>query len=327
MSSAQLATKMPPAIGPIGRWRRNPTVVLVALLVLLFAGASVFVPGFFAKQELPVGLVTVTVLGLFAIGQQLPILTAGIDLSSTALAIGAGFVAAAFTTRGAALVIAAGLGFGLLVGLANGVGVGFLRVHPLIMTLGMSGVLEGAELVYTSRASETGSTPPNLLLRLGQARIGGEVPTMIVILVIVAAVIALLLRTRLGDLIYATGSNPEACRLAGIRVPLIQLTVYAVAGVIFAGAGLIFVGYASAITEGSADVYLLPSIAIVVLGGSSIFGGVGRVSGTLLATLLVALLQTMLLLVNAVGAGEDVLFGVVLLVVILVFAHATEQTH
>jgi ribose transport system permease protein len=326
MSVRRLTLEMPALVRLVRRWQRNPTAVLAVLLVLLFGFASVFIHGFFAEREIPVVLSTVTILGLFAIGQQLPLLTAGIDLSATALAVAAGFVAAGFSNRGGAIAIAAALAFGLLVGLANGAGVGFLRVHPLIMTLGMSGVLVGGVLVYTSTASQITSTPPNLLLHLGEAQIGGVVPTMIVVWVAVCVLVALLLRTRLGDLIYAVGSNQEACRLAGIRVPLVQLAVYGIAGVIFALAGLLFAGYASAVIEGSADVYLLPSIATVVLGGTSIFGGFGRVSGTVLATLLVAILQTVLILVNAVGAGEDLLFGIVLLVVIWAFSRMTQAT-
>jgi ribose transport system permease protein len=287
-------------------------VVLAILLVLMIVAAGVAIPGFFALRQVPVLLSTVAILGVFGAGQQMPILTGGIDLSNTAVATAAGFVSAILVSHQAEAIIAA-LGFGVLVGVINGLFIGYFQISALIVTLGMQGILTGGIDVYTASANEK-TVPPAFLIHLGSLRYWGYLPAIAIVWAAVCVgVFFVLERTKFGKLVYAVGSNPEACRLAGVNTNLILLVVYAIAGLLAAAAGLLLAGFSSAVFATSASNYLLPTIAVVVIGGTSILGGSGSFVGTILGTLIVSVLDVLLTLINAVGTGEDIVFGAVII--------------
>jgi ribose transport system permease protein len=165
---------------------------------------------------------------------------------------------------------------------------------------------------------------PNAIHQLGTGTVGAYVP---ISLLVVWVPLSLLLvfglpRTGLGRTIYAVGDNPVACRLAGIRVWQVLIAAYALCGLLSALAGFILVGYVNEPSQGLASDYLLVSVAAVVIGGTSIFGGVGSYSGTILGALILSVLDTLLTVLNATAALREILYGATILVLASVYSRA-----
>ena len=126
-------------------------------------------------------------------------------------------------------------------------------------------------------------------------------------------------------MIYAVGDNPVACRLAGVRVWQVQLVVYAVCGLLSALAGVLLVGFNNAADLGIAAPFLLPSVAAVVIGGTSIFGGVGGYAGTILGALILTVLDSLLTILDAEQAYRQILYGGIILALAAIYARATSS--
>jgi ribose transport system permease protein len=233
---------------------------------------------------------------------------------------------AALNSQGHNLPVAllGGLAIGLVVGLVNGVGVGLFGVQPLIMTLGTSGIITGALTVYTQKYFTGAPIVPNAVHQLGSGTLGSYVP---ISLLVVWIPLSLLLvwgfpRTGLGRSMYAVGDNPLACRLAGIRVWQVLIAAYTLCGLLSALAGFILVGYVNAPSQGLAANYLLVAVAAVVIGGTSIFGGIGSYSGTILGALILSVLDTLLTVLNASAAARQILYGAAILVLATIYSRA-----
>ena len=204
----------------------------------------------------------------------------------------------------------------------NGIGVAIFRVNPLIMTLGVSTVTLGALTIYSqtrflapgagrsSRSSARSASSPTS-------------PTTCWSGSPIAALIILGLRySGFGRMIYAVGDNPIACRLAGVRVWQVLLVVYALCGALSAAAGILLVGFNDAADLGIATPFLLPSVAAVVIGGTSIFGGVGGYAGTILGALILTVLDSLLTILNASQAVRQILYGLIILALAAIYARA-----
>jgi ribose transport system permease protein len=129
----------------------------------------------------------------------------------------------------------------------------------------------------------------------------------------------------IGRMIYAVGDNPLACRLAGVRVWTVQLFVYAVCGMLTAAAGVLIVGFNNAADLGIGAPFLLPSVAAVVIGGTSIFGGLGGYSGTIVGALILTVLDSLLTILNASQAVRQMLYGVIILALASIYARASTR--
>ena len=123
-------------------------------------------------------------------------------------------------------------------------------------------------------------------------------------------------------MIYAVGDNAIACRLAGVRTWQVLLAVYALCGVLSAAAGILLVGFNDAADLGIATPFLLPSVAAVVIGGTSIFGGVGGYAGTILGALILTVLDSLLTILNASQAVRQILYGLIILALAAIYARA-----
>ena len=241
-------------------------------------------------------------------------LTAGIDLSVANTATAGGFVMASYAHEGTARAVAIGLGVGLAIGLFNGIGVALFRVNPLIMTLGTATILIGALAVYAQTYATGAPDVPSAVSELGGGRVFTYVPTSLFLLVPLSLVIILGLRySGIGRMIYAIGDNPRACRLAGVRVWQVQVFVYAASGLLAALAGIVLAGLIGNVSPSLAGSYLLPSVAAVVIGGTSIFGGVGGYLGTLLGALILTVLDALLILLDTSEELRTILYGVIIL--------------
>ena len=306
--------------------RRNTIMVLLLLLVLFVAGIEVTRPGTVSPTWLSNTLLFAAPLGVLAAGQTLVMLTGGIDLSVASVATGSAYLLTTnVSSLGSTTALALALGFGLLVGLLNGIGVAVLRVQPLVMTLGTSLMVGGIMIVYSQQMLASQPQVPGYIQVLGSGKVWGLVPVDLFLWLVVAALIILGLRgTGFGRLLYAVGDNREACHLAGIRVWRVLLLDYVLCSVLAAVTGLILVGSTKAADLGLAEVYLLPSVAAVIIGGTSIFGGRGGYAGTIVGAIMLTVLTSLLTLLDVSEPLKQILYGAIILVLAAVYARLSD---
>lgn len=302
----------------------RPILVLVVILVLLIAATDVVSPGYVSPHQLSTALLSAAPLGMLAAGQTLVMLTGGIDLSVSATATAAAFLMAGLGGNGTPAAVAVALLVGLGIGLVNGIGVGIFAVQPLIMTLGMGGIVGGALTIISLQFTNGVPVVPDPIHQLGSGTVLGYVPVNLFVWAAFAALIVLGLRySGFGRMVYAVGDNPLACRLAGVRVWQVLVAVYALCGLLSAVAGILLVGYTNAADLNLATSYLLPSVAAVVIGGTSILGGSGGYAGAILGALILTVLDSLLTLLNASQAIKQMLYGAIVLALAWVYARAS----
>jgi ribose transport system permease protein len=303
-------------------------LTLTALLLLLTALVEVLSPGSVTPDWVIATVVFAAPLGIIAAGQTLVILTGGIDLSVGTVATASLYIMATEAPHGVPGAILLGLGVGALVGLLNGLGVAVFQVQPLIMTLGMSLVAEGVLNVFAQQTVAAGAVPvvPSVIRQLGAGRILGVIPESLVLWALLAIVIVVgLRRSGYGRLLYAAGTNRIACRLTGVRVWQVELATYSITGLLSAVGGILLSGATGVADRGLVEPYLLPSVAAVVIGGTSIFGGAGGYSGTMIGTLILTILAGLLTVMNAPAATEQILNGALILVVTAAYARMVNE--
>jgi ribose transport system permease protein len=307
-----------------GGWlAENRTAFIPYLLIaLLLAAAAIRAPGFVTLPNLTQQLVLASYLGIIAGGQTLVILTGGIDLSiAWNLNLAAIFLTQLSETMpvGAAALIA--LGSACLVGTINGLGVAYLRIPSLVMTLGMNAVLAGVTLVYTNGSPQ--GDAPQFTRDLAVGRIGGMIPWALIFWAIFsAALIFLLRRTVYGKRLYAIGNNPKAAYLSGVPVRRVLVLTYALCGLCAGLGAFMLTGYSQQSYLGMGDLYVLPAIAAVVIGGTSILGGSGGYAGTIAGAITVVLLQNVLQIVGINPAGQQILYGLIILLMLFVYGRS-----
>lgn len=251
--------------------------------------------------------------GLIALGMTLVIITGGIDLSvGSALAlvsVAVGFSSAAGVPLPAAIVL--GLAVGVLLGVCNGALITALDLNPLVVTLGTLALYRG--LAYAITDAGAVSDFPDWFRYFGQYYLG-PVPGQLLVFVLAAVTVAVVLaRTRFGRHVYAIGITPVASRFSGVPVTRVRLAVYALTGLLV---GIAAVIYTSRVSTARANAGLgmeLTVITAVVLGGADIRGGAGTIAGTVLGVLVVAVLQSGLLLAGVPSAWIVIAVGAVLI--------------
>ncbi|MEA2526200.1 MAG: ribose transport system permease protein [Thermomicrobiales bacterium] len=307
--------------------RQNRSQVIPYVLIgLLLVVAAVRTPSFVTPGSLRQQLVLASYLAIIAGGQTLVILSGGIDLS---VAWNLNFSAILMTQTAAgsheagrvtwavslALLAAAAVGF------VNGLGVAYLRIPSLVMTLGMNAVLAGLTLVYTN-GSPQGLAPP-FAKSLAVGRLAGQVPYALVFwLAFTVALIFLLRRTVFGRRLYAVGNNPQAAYLSGVPVRRVLVAAYTLCGLCAGLAGILLTGYSTQSYLGMGDRYVLQAIAAVVIGGTSILGGSGGYGGTVAGAITVVLLDNVLQIIGIERAGQNILYGFIILVMLFVYGRS-----
>jgi ribose transport system permease protein len=266
-----------------------------------------------------------TPLAILAASQTLVMLTGGIDLSVATVASMTAYLAATqYRSTGEPIAVVIGLGAALVVGLLNGVGISVFRVQPLIMTLATGLVAAGFLTVYQTATIATTSSAPPFVAWLGGGVSFGFVPNSLLVFVPLAALVLVTLhRTGFGRLLYAVGDNPVAARLAGVRVWQVLLAVYVVSSLLAGIAGLIYSALAGSTTQGIADPYLLPSVAAVVIGGASIFGGRGGYTGSIVGAIILTILVSLLTVLDAPFAVRQIIYGTIILAVAAAYTRVT----
>jgi ribose transport system permease protein len=319
--------------GPAVRdWRQTlvdrPAVALTGVLLLLYVVTGLVAPGMFTPNGVRSTLLLACPLAILAASQTLCMLTGGIDLSTVMTANFAAYVAANQSGQGPLAALSLALLVGLAVGTVNGVGVGVFKVNPLIMTLGMASVLLGVVTVgLVGDGFLSGSTRLLPVLRtVASGTLFGPVPNNVLVWALVAAgLIFGLSRTGLGRAVYAVGDNPIACRLAGVRIWQVLLAVYVLSALLAALGGLLFSGISGSVGPDQTNAYLLPSVAAAVIGGTSILGGVGGYTGTILGALILTVLNRLLLTLDTTEAFRQILYGLIVLALAWVYVRVTGQ--
>ncbi len=315
---------------PLSRVRnvlhRYPAVSPAVVLVLAVIVFGLLNDRFLNPSNLSLITQQVAVVGTLAIAQTLIILTAGIDLSVGAVMVLSSMVIAQTTTQlgvPAFVGLLLGLFTGLLAGAFNGFLVTRLKLPPFIVTLGTLNIFIALTLLYSNGATVRGGEMPELIPATGTTfSVGGVNLTVgvLMMLLLYVAIGLILQKTAWGRHVYAVGDDPEAARLAGIRVNRVLLSVYLAAGAILAVGAWIQIGRTNAASPNVGADLNLDSITAVVIGGTSLFGGRGTVWGTLLGALIVGVFRNGLSL-----AGLDVLWQTFAVGVLIVVAVSVDQ--
>lgn len=299
--------------------------------VVVFVLGELIQPGFASASGVKTVLVVASFVGLVAAGQTLVVLIGGIDLSvpwmMNSMAVLLAAVAAGSNAR-AAWVVPLVLVTGAVLGAINGVGVAVLSVPAVVMTLGMNGVLQGLTLGLTGgfTCATCGSAAPQVLDVAVNGSLFG-LPGQLYILAVVAVLVTVLLSwTSFGRRVYATGTNPRASELAGVNVTGLTVVLYALSGLFAALAGILLTAYGGKATLGMGDPYLFQSIAAVVIGGVSILGGRGHYLGALAGSVTLTALVSVLLAKDMPDYGRDIVYGVVVLGIALLYGRAESET-
>jgi len=301
--------------------------LVYAVLIVLLIAAQLISPGFLSLGHMDSVLRQSAFLGIVAIGQMFVILTGGIDISVASVISMANVVAAqVMSGKDANVPLAVGLVLliGLVAGLANGLGVYYLRISPIVMTLAMGGVFQGAALIY-SKGAPKGQTAP-FIQYLSTGKIGGSVSVLIVLwIVLAAAVIVVLRRTVYGRSTYIVGTSPRVARYSGIKVGFQTVSVYVISGVMAAITGLLLVGYTNTSYITAGTVYTMNSIAAVVIGGTSIMGGAGGYGGTIAGAVIMTVIVSLLTIVSIPEAGRDIVQGLLIIGLLLIYGRQSAK--
>jgi fructose transport system permease protein len=301
-----------------------PTLGPLAVLVIAIVAFSIINSRFLSAANLGLVLQQVTVIAVLALGQTLIILTAGIDLSTGAIAVFSMMLMAKLATDWglpgfAALIV--GFGLGTAMGFANGILVTRFRLPPFIVTLGTLSIFFSLNSVVSKSETIRGSDMPAIMSWTGTTiPIGGFRLTYgsIIMLLMFACFFYALSHTAWGKHVYATGDDAEAARLAGIRTDRVLLSVYTVAGMCYAIGAWVLIGRLASASPNVGTEYNLDSITAVVLGGTSLFGGRGGVIGTLIGALIVGVFRNGLVLGGVQVVWQGTAIGALVLVAVAI---------
>jgi ribose transport system permease protein len=305
----------------------QPLLPLSLILLALIAVLAILNPAILSMFWVGNTLKIAIPLAMLAACQTLTMLTGGIDLSVGTVATIAAYVTATATPLiGAPAAIGIAMACALAVGLVNGIGVAFARVHPLIMTLGTGLIATGCLLVYQRSVISTGTIYPEVLVWLGTGRTWGLPNGLFLFIPFAALILWAQRRSGFGRLLYAIGANEAAARLSGVRVWQVHLLLYALSGVIAGLSGLLYLGMVKTASLSLALPLDLPSVAAAVIGGTSIFGGRGGYGGTILGALILTVLGTMLTLMQMPEGGRRILYGAIILAVTALYIRLTDRS-
>ncbi|TIQ23165.1 MULTISPECIES: ABC transporter permease [unclassified Mesorhizobium] len=297
---------------------RSRPFLTLAIVAAVWIAASFASRGFGAYGHLRYLVELAAVIGLVAAGQTFVVIAGGIDLSVAAIvtvsAVSLPLLSWQADPTGLTAVLAV-LALTTTIGLVNGLGVALLRVHPMIMTLAMATFLQGLLIIIAGGSAVTAENP--VVRWLGNARPGG-IPAGVLLWVAVSVIVlAAMHATSFGARLFAMGANPLAATLSGVPVASTTLAVYGISGFTSGLAGVLVLGMNGQGYVGIGDPYLLASIAAVVLGGTSILGGLGTYAGTIPGAILLVTITALITVVNASPGWRSILFGSLILGLLL----------
>jgi ribose transport system permease protein len=307
--------------------RLSPPLIAFLLAVLLFLASVAFLShgdllGALSDRALNILRIS-AFLGVIAAGQTIVIISGGegIDLSVgttvTLSAILVGWIANKEDPMVPVALLAA-IGLGGAIGLVNGFGVAVLGIHPLVMTLGVSGVTNGLMLaIYKGKV--LGGAGPLMMKVISYPLVLGLSGAVLVWALVSLLVWVLLKRSRYGRDLFAIGVNREAARLSGVNVKATAILAYVLCSALAAFGGFMLLGYTQTVYFTLGGPYLFPSIAAVVIGGTTLAGGQGSYWGTMAGALVLTVIDSILTSVQMEPQVRQIVLGVILLCVIAVY--------
>ncbi len=296
--------------------RQLSVLGFLLLIVLVFA---LFADGFLSFSNIRNIALQTSMIAIVAVGMSFVIFTAGIDLSvGSAMAL-SGALAAGVAVRfgmDTYLSIGVGLGVGLLIGAVNGVLIVKGGIPPFVATLSMLAVARGLTLVYTEGRPIAGLD--ERFIYFGSGQILG-IPLPIIIMIVIAVIAHIVTRyTPFGLHVYSTGGNEETTRLAGISPDRIKMAVYMISGFLAALGGILLTSRLWSAQPNAALGWELDAIAAPILGGTSLFGGVGSIGGTVIGAFIIGVLSNGLNLMGVPSYSQQVIKGVVFILAVAV---------
>ncbi|MCD7993996.1 MAG: ABC transporter permease [Clostridia bacterium] len=297
-------------------------VMVYVILVVLLLAAQIMSPGYLKPTHVAGILRLASFMGIAAIGQNLTILTGGIDLSIANTITFANVIAAQIMMgwdENLAAALLAVIVMGVMVGFINGVGIHWLKIPPFIMTLGVGTVIQGVFLIYTKGAPK-GNASPFLKAICGQSFIGILSGIVVIWAVMAAVTIVLLRNTPYGRKIYSVGTNEQAARFSGIHTGRVTFSVYLISAVIAAVSGFFLVEYTGTSFLDVGTSYNTKTIAAVIIGGTAITGGKGGYIETIAGAIIMTILDDFLTIVNIPEAGRQIMQGVIIVLLVLIYS-------
>lgn len=301
----------------------SPAVIALLLAIGLFLLGGLIAPGFVNSAQ-AINIIRLSAfLGMIAAGQTLVIISGGegIDLSIGAVVtLSAILVFRIGNGENANLpvALAAALAAGAAVGAVNGLGIIYVGIPPLVMTLGMAGVVQGTILVLT-QGQLVGKTPPLMATLISRPLIQG-IPGVVLFWAALGLLMWLLLeRSGYGRRLFAVGVNRTTARLSGVSVPQVIVLTYVLSGLLSAFGGFMVLGFTQNVFLNLGDRYLFPAIAAVVVGGTVLAGGKGSYFGTMSGALVLTLITSLLTAMQRDEWQRQVVLGVILLVLLSVY--------
>ncbi|HSM57586.1 MAG TPA: ABC transporter permease [Candidatus Sulfomarinibacteraceae bacterium] len=301
----------------------SSTLLALLLAAALFILGGILRPGF-ASFDQGMNIVRLAAfLGIIAAGQTLVIISGGegIDLSAGAIVtLGAILVFRIVDGQNSMVLpgLAVALAAGAAIGLINGLGVTLIGIPPLVMTLGMTGVVQGLILGITQGVLEGRAAP--IMARLIARPLIFGIPGVIIFWAILGVLMWLLLqRTTYGKQLFAVGVNRETARLSGVRVKVVVTLAYTMSGLLAAFGGFMVLGFTQNVFLNLGNRYLFPSIAAVVVGGTVLAGGKGSYWGTMAGALVLTLLTSLLTAMQFSEAIQQIMLGLILLALLSIY--------
>lgn len=304
------------------KFRISNNVILFIILILLIILFGVLTDGIFFRPNVLIGTTSdIAYLGVMALPMTFIILTAGIDLSVGFLMIASAMIFSKVfqETGNLAAGILAAIVSGALFGFLNGIIVAKTKIHSWLVSLGTMYIFQSVTWFIGGSHSYA---PGNALVDFGTGDIADLIPNQLVILIICFIVFELLdTRSTLGRYLHAIGHNESAVIYSGVNAKMIQCLIFVMMGLMCALAGLMFLGKSWEVNQTTGLNMNIEVITLVVLGGTSVAGGVGSVRGTFIATLIIGVLKRGLALMGMSGDVYNFILGAVLIVALIAFAY------
>jgi len=293
----------------------GPLLALIALIIVV----TVLNPSFISPHNLLNLLRQVSINALMAFGMSFVILTGGIDLSVGSTLALSGAVTGGLIAGGTAPLFAmlAGMLLGALLGMINGLLVTKGRMAPFIATLATMTIYRGATLVYTGGNPVTGIGDSFIFQFMGKGYLFGIPFPVIVMLVLFLILYVLLHKTAFGKKTYAVGGNIKAAEIAGVKTDRIQTIIYTISGLMASISGIILTSRLNSAQPTAGQSFEMDAIAAVVLGGTSLSGGKGRLFGTLIGALIIGTINNGLNLLGVSSFYQQIVKGLVIIVAVL----------
>ena len=303
--------------------RYKKLIIAFLLIIFLFVLGEIIVSNFLSLGQILLTIKMASFIALFGLCQMIVISSGG---SSLDLSVGySATMTAVFTARimdgkngNLWMAVLVAIGFGVAVGLVNGVLTSYFKLPALVVTLAMANILQGIINVYTAGRNITGRPSP--ILPLMSANSTGIFPNILFTLIIVATIVMIILyKTKWGLMLFGVGSNETTAYLSGVNVKLVRCVAFIISGVIASLIGLLLIGNMGIAFKDMGSNYVMPSIAAVVIGGVSLSGGDGNYIGVILGAIFLQTLSNLLVALGWGDAGKWLGYGILLFILLIIY--------